>query len=155
MTGNLSVLLFAGALTSVWTLDAPAAGRAYRWVDAAGQVHYSQQRPASGLYQVVEPSTRASAAIGGSAASDAQKRFLESAEAADKLAAEQEARRRQALAESRTVCDKARARLVFLDERTARRLAVENPDGTAARMDDAEFERRRTAVQQQIQEHCS
>jgi hypothetical protein len=146
----------------------PAGARMYRWVDAQGQVHYAQLPPAQGAYEVIDRPASAppSSPVPASTPEQEQeqepaqaqdsetRRFLDQAEAAERAAAEDKARQQQAQAEARTLCEQARQRLAQLDERTARRLAVENPDGTMARMDEEEFERRRAVAQQLIQENC-
>lgn len=146
-------LLIALLLAGLASARVVAADRVYRWEDADGQVHYSGQRPAAGPYKLIEKSVRAPAGGVASAASDT-KEFLERADAANKAAAEQKALQQKAQAESRMACEQARQRLDFLKERTPRRLGVENPDGTVARMDEVEFEKRRAAAQKLIQQHC-
>lgn len=130
-----------------------AAERVYRWVDGNGQVHYAGQRPATGPYEVIEKSAGGPASGAENDAGDVKK-FLQNAEAANKATAEEKSRRQAVQAEAQAACDQARRRLAFLDERTARRLAVENPDGTVARMDDTEFEQRRAATRKNIDAHC-
>lgn len=124
---------------------------AYRWVDADGIVHYAEFPPATGPYERIRKATGARAAA--PPASDT-KAFLERVDAANKAEAEAVSKQEEAAGESAQKCAQARERLSFLDERTARRLAVQNEDGSVARMDDEEFERRRAAAQQDIEGNC-
>lgn len=144
-------LLACLLLVAFFSAAVEAGGSVYRWVDAQGQVHYSQLPPEKGSYERIERTSPAPAAAPDT---NEVKGFLERAEAANKAEAEEKAKRQQTEAESRAACGQARERLAYLDEHTARRLAVESPDGTMARMDEAEFERRRAAAQKLIQEHC-
>lgn len=137
-------------------LPGVVAAKVYRWVDAKGQVHYSQVPPASGRFETLTPAAPrtpggAEPAPGGA---DSTRAFLERAEAEQRARDQAAAQQRAAMAEARAQCDRASARLAYLDERTPRRLAIENPDGSMARMDEVEFARRRDTAQREVDTHC-
>lgn len=159
------------------------AAKVYRWVDAGGQVHYSQIPPSSGKFDAVQtgrespiaaaeedsetgaanaededgeeataPPARPPAPV--PAPVDETAKFLREAEAANKAEAEAKAKAKEERTKSEKKCTDARARLAYLDERTPRRLATTNPDGSYSRMDEGEFEKRKAAAQKEIDSNC-
>ena len=113
-----------------------AAGNVYKWIDAEGQVHYSQTPPPTGPVTIqrqgaLQPSVISPPAPVLPAESPAKNKPPESTQAAVETAAEKAKR-----------CAAARERLAFLEERTARRLMIEQADGSAARMTEEQFAER-------------
>lgn len=147
-------LLCLLALTPVL---APAA-KVYRWVDAGGQVHYGQIPPSSGKFDAIQTGRETPAPAAEAAEAPVQvdetAKFLREVDAANKAEAEAKAKARDERAQAEKKCSDARARVAFLDERTPRRLATTNPDGSYTRMDEDEFARRRAAAQKEIDTHC-
>lgn len=139
-----------GTLAALAAASAPAQP-VYRWVDAAGVVHFSSS-PAPGVAAVrIDP--RAPAALkapGIQALSDFSARYEADAAARD------EARQAQlAMAAKReAACAQARQGIVALETATARRLYVTQPDGRRARMTQPEFERRLAAAHAAAQRDC-
>lgn len=135
-------------LLSVMT--AASAGAIYKWVDASGQVHYSQTpppgapahlqgdlKPAASLD--APPPLPADATASGSADANAGK----TASAAADSPADRAKR-----------CSDAQARVTFLQEKTAHRLAVPQPDGSLARMTDEQFADQLGKAQQAVASNC-
>lgn len=136
---------------------------AYRWVDGAGQVHFSQVPPASGKYDVIRSSgaaapsaaTAPSSTDGSSAGVNAEtQRFIEEAEAARAAKTEAKAKAKEEKATAEKNCVEARTRHQFLEERTARRLVAPSADGNLERMPEDEFLKRLGAAQTEIDKHC-
>lgn len=138
------------------TLPAAVSAKIYRWVDAKGQVHFSQVPPAGRTFEELAKPAPASEESAAPVAGDtATRTFLERVDTENRARAEAESLRKAAADDARAQCDRARARVAFLDERTPRRLATENPDGSMSRMDEAEFARRRDAAQHEIDAYCA
>jgi hypothetical protein len=103
-----------------------ASAQIYRWVDANGQVHFSQNPPSSGPYKDVTPASssiapspgRAKIAVGDSGDRQTLKVKADHAER----------------------CAKARERISFLEEKTARRLFKTDNDGQPAPLTQEEFD---------------
>lgn len=132
---TLAPLLLLGLLA-----QPAAAGTVYKWKDASGQVHYTQTPPPEGA--VREPVQRsAQADVQPGVTLNAPNPPAAPAKAAtapgEKAAAPIETAEAKA-----TRCAQARERLSFLEERTAYRLMVEQPDGSSARMTEEEFQQR-------------
>lgn len=161
MTVASRFLAFALLLTGAVT--AAESATVYRWVDAAGQVHFSQVPPTSGGYDMIQggrstPSPAATPAPGaaesGKAALTPEQRFLQEAEATRKAKADEKEKARKAKAEAELKCTEARQRATFLEERTARRLATIAEDGNYTRMPEDEFMKRLDAAKQDVATHC-
>lgn len=139
----------------------------YRWVDASGQVHFAQVPPASGKYDVIQghrapaPTPGAESGTDSAAATERandqrtrNQRFIEEAEARRKAEAEAKQKARTEKAEAEQKCAKARERVTFLEERTARRLATLADDGNYARMPEDEFLKRLDEAKQAVATDC-
>lgn len=103
-----------------------ASAQIYRWVDASGGVHFSQNPPASGSYKDVTPAPSSIAPSPGHANNAAG-----------------ETTERQTLkvkADNAERCAKARERISFLEEKTARRLFKTGDNGQPAPLSQEEFE---------------
>ena len=138
------------------TLPAAVSAKIYRWVDAKGQVHFSEVPPAGRTFEELAKPAPAPGEPAAPVADDATtKSFLERVDTENRARADAESQRKAAADDARAQCDRARARVAFLDERTPRRLATENPDGSMSRMDEVEFARRRDAAQQEIDVSCA
>lgn len=144
-------------------LFAQSEATAYRWLDGAGQVHYTQVPPASGKYEVIRstgataPATPRSTAESTSSTAgldEETQRFIEEAEASRKAQSEAKAKAKSDKAAAEKKCTEARARHQFLEERTGRRLVVEGADGNLDRMPEDEFLKRLGAAQKEIDTHC-
>jgi hypothetical protein len=111
-----------------------AAAEVYSWIDADGVKHFTQDQPPKGVpfrrLPVAEPGP--APAAGSNPARKADTTLgggPKTREAGLKLKAETLER-----------CAKARERIAFLEEKTARRLFRTGPDGEQARYTDEEFE---------------
>lgn len=112
-----------------------AAAEVYGWVDANGVKQFSQQAPPKGVpfkrIEVAEPSANPAPAPSGNTAKKTDSTLSGGPKTRDaglKLKAETLER-----------CAKARARITFLEEKTARRLFKTGPDGQPARYTDEDF----------------
>lgn len=123
------------------------AASVYRWVDAQGQVHYGQAPPpaagaephsvkVSPASPAPPPSARPSAtAVPAPATKPAADPAVERAERAKR-------------------CTAARERIQYLEDQTPRRLGVEQPDGTLARMTEEEFQERLDKARGEAGKNC-
>jgi len=113
------------------------AGTVYKWKDSSGQVHYTQTPPPEGA--VREPAQR-------SAQADVQPGVTLNAPSPPPKPAKAPGEPGAAPVETAGAkakrCTQAKERLSFLEERTAYRLMVEQPDGSSARMTEEEFQQR-------------
>ena len=131
------------------SLPLTAAAQIYKWTDANGQVHYSQNPPPKGTYKDVSTDlpplsgstagvpapTRRAAANGSSSGGPAQAQL-------------------QAKADDAERCAKARERISFLQEKTAHRLFVTGDDGQPARMTDEQFDAQMKDAQDAAGKYC-
>ncbi len=127
MRTAFALLLSLAALPS-------AAGNVYKWKDASGQMHYSQTPPPAGSVSVqpqaeVQPGVTMNAPPAPPAPATAKP--------ADPKTAAPETKEAKAKR-----CTDSRERLAFLEERTARRLMIAQPDGSESRMTEEEFAQR-------------
>lgn len=123
------------------------AASVYRWVDAQGQVHYGQTPPPSAAaepHSVKVPPASPSAAP--AAASPAAPPAASATTPATDPAANRADRARR--------CTAARERIQYLEDQTPRRLGVEQPDGTLARMTEEEFQERLDKARAEAGKHC-
>lgn len=157
----------------MWTLTVLAAiliqhtvsAQMYKWTDADGKVHYSDQPPPQGARQqgtIAKPRTAAAAAAqpgeGASAAAkpktpaeqemEFRKRRLEKAEAEAKR--QQEA---QAAAEKQRNCEQARSRVAMLQ--AGGRITRTAPNGEQIFMEDAEIARELVEARKVADSWCS
>lgn len=126
-------------------LSAMAETKVYRWVDAQGQVHYSQTPPPDIGAQA--HSTRTVPSSAAPAAATPAKPAAPATEATKvdpKVEREERAKR----------CTEARDRITYLEEQTARRLGVEQPDGSLARMTEEEFQDRLAKARGEATKNC-
>ncbi len=125
-------------------------GEIYRWVDAAGVTHLTQDPPANAPYQRVTPDLPPSTAplhLDGShssALSPPENGINKTREAGLRLKAETLER-----------CAKAHERINFLEEKTARRLFRTGPDGQPARYSDEEFQSELKKANEAAEESCT
>lgn len=141
---------FATALL-LCSLPLAASAQIYKWTDANGQVHFSQNPPKEGNFQDVTPQLPVSGAATGSA--PAKRRQHSAAATGGDDAAQQQ--QLQAKADNEERCAKARERISFLQEKTAHRLFVTGDDGQPARMTDDQFDQQLQDAQDAAGKYCS
>lgn len=130
--------LLAPLLLSTLLALPAAAGTVYKWRDASGQMHYTQTPPPDGA--VREPAQRsAQAQMQPGVTLDAPAAPPSAPTAADSNTAAKPAETAAAKAKR---CTEARERLSFLEERTAYRLMIQQPDGSNSRMTEEEYQQR-------------
>lgn len=140
----------------VWllvALSAPLHAEAaiYRWVDANGELHFSQSPPPGVHYQRIDPQVPPpTSAPAVRQLGPAAKRFDA------QRAAEQRAREAALATKARQAeaCAKARSRVSFLQEKTAHRLFVRTKDGQLARMTEPQFQQQLDAARAAEQANC-
>ena len=115
-------------------LPLAASAQIYKWTDANGQVHFSQNPPKTGNYSDVTPQLPVSGTSTGGSSSP---RPSGSGGASAPSAPSQQAM--QAGADNAERCAKANERISFLQEKTAHRLYVTGDDGQPARMTEEQF----------------
>lgn len=114
-----------------------AAAEIYRWVDKDGITHFSQDPPAGAPYQRVTPQ------VAPATPAPHVESLRNAQQSAERQSAEVNKTREAGLklrAETLERCAKARERITFLEEKTARRLFKTGPDGQPARYTDEEFD---------------
>lgn len=132
---------------------ASAASEIYRWVDANGVTHFSQDAPGTGTpYQRVTPQ------LAPATPAPHVEGLRNLQRAADAQSAELNKTREAGLklrAETLERCAKARERITFLQEKTARRLFKTGADGQPARFTDEEFEAELKKAQTEADQTCT
>ena len=171
----LAAVVFAAG--SLAPLAAPAAEEIYRWVDAAGTVHYTQVAPQGIAFERVTPGNRErpgtlanprspSSAAAGSATTRSQAPESRDADSADGSAAltetqqrlkrelEQEAQERLAEVQAtrRDNCEKAREQ--FREFTTFARIRVSDGQGGARVLTEEERQQRIDEAQEAIVLNC-
>ena len=119
-----------------------AAGNIYKWTDRSGTVHYTQIPPPEGANSLkaqrdVQPGVLLTAPAAAPAALAAAGSPSATPKPTETLAAPAETKE----AKSRR-CGVAKERITFLQERTAHRLLVTQPDGSEARMTEEQYTER-------------
>ncbi|MDB5976276.1 MAG: hypothetical protein JWR07_3036 [Nevskia sp.] len=144
---NSSAMNRAIALLLLCSLPLAASAQIYKWTDANGQVHFSQNPPKEGNFQNVTPQGPVSGATSGSAAPAKRRQSASAATTNDTVL--------QAKADNEERCAKARERISFLQEKTAHRLFVTGDDGQPARMTDDQFDQQLQDAQDAASKYCS
>lgn len=123
------------ALLALYLPMTVAAAEVYGWVDAHGVKQFSQQAPPKGVpfkrIEVAEPGANPAPAASSNTAKKTDSTLgggPKTRDAGLKLKAETLER-----------CAKARERIAFLEEKTARRLFKNGPDGQPVRYTDEDF----------------
>jgi hypothetical protein len=128
---------------------AVSAQQIYKWVDANGTVHFSQNPPKDGSYQNVTPQQPISGTTTGGAHGA---KMYGSAPAA---ASTPDNAALQSKTDNEERCAKARERISFLQEKTAHRLMVTGDDGQPARMTDEQFDQQLKDAQDAADKYCN
>jgi len=129
-----------------------AGAEIYRWVDKNGVTHFSENPPAEGGYQRITPQ------VAPATPSPHVDGLRNAQNGADKRAGEQNKTREAGLrlkAETLERCVKARERITFLQDKTARRLFKTGPDGQPARYTDEEFAAELKKAQDEADQTCN
>ena len=129
-------------------LPLAASAQIYRWTDANGQVHFSQNPPKVGTYTDVTPTAPVS---GTEMGPKPPPRFAQR-EGSSGGAATQASL--QARADDAERCAKANERISFMQEKTAHRLFVTGDDGQPARMTDEQFDQQLKDAQAAAGKYC-
>jgi len=131
-------------------LPLAASAQIYKWTDANGQVHFSQNPPKTGNYSDVTPQLPVSGANTGG--SSALRPSGGSAPSSSSGAPSQQAL--QASADKAERCAKANERISFLQEKTAHRLFVTGDDGQPSRMTTEQFDQQLKDAQDAAAKYC-
>ena len=127
------------------------AAEIYSWVDANGVKHFSQESPPKGV-----PFSRMSVAEGSAA--PARSSNAEAAKKTDSPLGGGPKTRDAGLAlkaETLERCAKARERITYLEEKTARRLFKNGPDGQPARYTEEDFNAELKKARDQEAANCT
>jgi hypothetical protein len=127
---------------------AVSAQQIYKWTDANGTVHFSQNPPKDGSYSDVTPQQPVSGAWTGGSHSSRPSMPSESSSSGNNAS-------QQAKADNEERCAKARERVSFLQEHPAHRLFVTGDDGQPARMTDEQFDQQMKDAQEAADKYCS
>ena len=130
------------------SLPLAASAQIYKWTDANGQVHFSQNPPKVGEYQDVTPQLP----VSGASTDGTPAKHSAAASVSGGDAARQQTL--QAKADNEERCAKARERISFLQEKTAHRLFVTGDDGQPARMTDDQFGQQLQDAQDAAAKYC-
>jgi hypothetical protein len=121
---------------------AAAAQQIYKWTDANGVVHFSQNPPADGSYENVTPNLPPPGSAPKYHVND------------QTGAAHSDPQATQASADNEERCAKARERVAFLEDKTAHRLFTTGADGQPSRMTDEEFDSAVKDANDAAQKYC-
>ncbi|TAJ52505.1 MAG: DUF4124 domain-containing protein [Nevskiaceae bacterium] len=140
MRRSKTLLLLLGALPVL------AQATVYRWVDASGQVHYSQTPPpeVGALPQNIRTVPASPPAPNAAKPATAEPGAAKPVTSSPEVDLEARAKR----------CREARERITYLEEKTARRLGIEQPDGSLSRMTEEEFQARLKAARDAAAQNC-
>jgi hypothetical protein len=127
---------------------AASAQQIYKWTDANGQVHFSQNPPKQGNYQNVTPQQPVSGATTGGGAHAVRSSWPSASSSGGSSSSD-------ARADNEERCAKARERISFLQEKTAHRLLVTGDDGQPSRMTDEQFDQQLKDAQDAADKYCS
>lgn len=141
MAPSKTLLLLLSALPLL------AEAAVYRWVDASGQVHYSQTPPPEVGAVPQNIRTVPASPPAPNAAKPATTEPSAAKPATSSPEVDLEARNKR--------CSEARERITYLEEKTARRLGIEQPDGSLARMTEEEFQARLQTARDAVTKNCS
>jgi hypothetical protein len=133
------------------SLPLVASAQIYKWTDANGQVHFSQNPPKVGEYQDVTPQLPVSGTSTDGTPAKHSQRSTPGSGSGDDAARQQTL---QAKADNEERCAKARERISFLQEKTAHRLFVTGDDGQPARMTDDQFGQQLQDAQDAAAKYC-
>ncbi len=152
-----TVATFAGLLLScLLVLPAGAQETVYKWVDADGIPHYSDQPPPSIDAEALPIRYRRTdrAAVQASVREQADLRVAASQREADEATEEEsgEQAREQVRSERQAICEQARARVASYEN--ARRLYKPGPDGERIYLTDEELDQERAAALGAVREWC-
>ncbi|HZR38176.1 MAG TPA: DUF4124 domain-containing protein [Nevskia sp.] len=145
MNKSLLSLLLCG-------LPLAASAQIYKWTDANGQVHFSQNPPKQGSYQDVTPQ----GPISGTS-TDSNGRPLPPPPRSGGGSSSGSAPATQAMragADNAERCAKANERIAYLQEKTAHRLMVTGDDGQPARMTDEQFDQQLKDARDAAAKYC-
>lgn len=129
-------------------LPLAASAQIYKWTDANGQVHFSQNPPKTGAYTDVTPTGPVSGTEMGPKPAGRPRSGASSSSGGAAQA------NLQARADDAERCAKANERISFLQEKTAHRLFVTGDDGQPARMTDEQFDQQLKDAQAAAQKYC-
>lgn len=111
----------------------------YRWVDAAGTIHFAANPPERGHYQKIDPQLPPPTSAPAKAAAAQYSETYEAQQAKQEKAHEAQLKTK---AHDAAVCAKARQSISALENATAHRLYTTQPDGSRKRMTQPEFQKR-------------
>lgn len=133
---------------------APAlSAEVYKWVDANGVTHYTQDPPERGTqFQRITPQLPPPTPAPGI---DSLRRSQRDADSRDAEANKTREAGLKLKAETLERCAKARERMSFLQEKTARRLFRTGPDGEQVRYTQEDFDAEVKKAQDGIDQNCN
>ena len=132
-------------------LPLAAAAQIYKWTDANGQVHFSQNPPVSGNYQNVTPELPPPTSAPHV---DSIRRSAQSYTRQDSEAEKQRSALLKTKADNAERCAKARERLTFLEERPAHRLYKTGDDGQPTRLTDEDYQQQVADAKSAASKYC-
>jgi hypothetical protein len=132
-------------------LPLAASAQIYKWTDANGQVHFSQNPPKQGSYQDVTPQGPISGTSTDSSGRPLPPPPRGNGSSSSSAPAQQALR---ASADNAERCAKANERISYLQEKTAHRLFVTGDDGQPARMTDEQFDQQLQDARDAAAKYC-
>lgn len=142
---------WATAVVLGLTLPIVAQSAVYRWVDAAGTIHFASTPPPQGHYAKIDPRVSpATAAPGVAGITELSKQYAGAAAERHKAREARLATEAQRAAR----CAKARQQVSALQDATAHRLFVVGPNGQRARMTQPAFDKRLDTAQAAATANC-
>ena len=131
-----------------------AQSAAYKWVDSSGQVHFSDTPPVSENFETI---AQPRFAPPDKAAQQRLQQLIQSQEASRTARQNKSAEEKRQLAQKEARakgCAQVREQFASYKDRPARRIAIENDDGSLRRMTEDEKQKRLQELREQMAELC-
>lgn len=122
----------------------------YRWVDASGQVHYSEEVPAPYTGERID--TPPPPPVSANPHLDQVKNYASASAKARQKQEEEGTKAREEKQQAKVRCDAARGRQAFFNDQ--RRIAMPDGNGGYRTMSDDEYEKELKENDRAVAEHC-
>ncbi len=133
-------------------LSAGAHAALNKWVDANGQVHYSDAPPPTGANAQAVPVPAAASGIPEQKSIAEREMDLKKMQQSEQEATQKEAKQREKQQANQDICNQLRARLSTLE--AGGRIVSYNEKGEAVFLDDAMLQQRLEETRNRISEEC-
>jgi hypothetical protein len=133
-------------------LPALASAQVYRWVDGKGQVHFTQEPPATGKYEKIQ---QAAPMSGTSPNVEDLQKYNAAAEEARQKQADETAKTQQAAHANADRCARAHAHLKHLEDSPPNKVLTDDSGGGYRRMTEEEYNADVASTKKALAESCT